>query len=64
MVKQIERWKLTKKTDQNHKIYVRSFLGAKVKCIKDCVKPCIRENNPDHVILHVGSNERNSELLP
>ena len=64
MVKHIEGWKLTKKTDKNHKIYVRSFPGAKVKCMKDYVKPCIRENDPDHVILHVGTNKLNSEFLP
>ena len=64
MVKHIEGWKLTKKTDKNHKIYVRSFPGAKVKCMKNYVKACIRENDPDHVILHVGTNELNSELLP
>ena len=64
MVKHIEGWKLTKKTDKNHKIYVRSFPGAKVKFMKDYAKPCIRENDPDHVILHVGTNELNSELLP
>ena len=64
MVKHIEGWKLTKKIDKNHKIYVRSFPGAKVKCMKDYVKPCIRESDPDHVILHVGTNEPNSELLP
>ena len=34
MVKHIEGWKLTKKTDKNHKIYVRSFPGAKVKCVR------------------------------
>ena len=32
--------------------------------MKDNAKPCIRENDPDHVILHVGTNEQNSELLP
>ena len=32
--------------------------------MKDSAKPCIRENDPDHVILHVGTNEPNSELLP
>ena len=64
MVKHIEGWKLTKNTDKNHKIYVRSFAGAKVKCMKGYAKPCIRENDPDHVILHVATNELNSELLP
>ena len=64
MVKHIEGWKLTKKTDKNHKIYVRSFPGAKVKCMKDYAKPCTRENDPDHTYIHVGTNELNSELLP
>ena len=35
MVKHIEGWKLTRKTDKNHNIYVSSFPGAKVKCMKD-----------------------------
>ena len=48
----------------NQKVYVRSFSGAEVKCMKDYVKPCIRENDPDHVILHVGTNKMNSELPP
>ena len=29
--------------DKNHNVYVRSFSGAKVKCMKDYVKPSIRE---------------------
>ena len=64
MVKHVEGWKLKKSIDQNHNVYVRSFSGAKVKCMKDYVKPCIREKNPDYVIFHVGTNELNSELPP
>ena len=64
MVKHVEGWKLRKSIDQNHNVYVRSFSGAKVKCMKDYVKPCIREKNPDYVIFHVGTNELNSELPP
>ena len=30
----------------------------------DYVKPCIRENNPEYIILHVGTNELNSVLTP
>ena len=44
-------------------VYVRSFPGAKVKCIKDYVKPCIRENNPEYEILHARTNELNSERI-
>ena len=32
--------------------------------MKDYAKACIRENDPDHAILHVGTNELNSELVP
>ena len=64
MVKHVEGWKLKKSIDQNHNVYVRSFSGAKVKCMKDYVKPCIREKNPDYVNFHVGKNELNSELAP
>ena len=46
----------------NHNVYVRSFLGEEFKCMKNYVKPCIRENNPEYVILHVETNELNSEL--
>ena len=64
MVKHVEGWKLRKSIDKNHDVYVRSFSWAKVKCMKDYVKPCIREKNPDNVIFHVGTNELNSELPP
>ena len=64
MVKHVEGWKLMKSIDKNHNVYVRNFSGAKVKCMKDYVKPCIREKNPDYVIFHVGTNELNSELPP
>ena len=61
MVKHVEGWKLSKNVDSKHKVYVRSFPTSKAKCTKDYVIPCIRENNPDHVIIHVGTNELVSE---
>ena len=51
MVKHVEGWKLSKTVDRKHKVYVRRFSSAKVKYVKDYVKLCIRENNPDHVII-------------
>ena len=41
-------------------IKVRSFSGAKVSCMYDHVKPTIREFNPNHIILDVGTNELKS----
>ena len=32
--------------------------------MKDYLKPSIRENNPDHIIFHVGTNDVPSEKTP
>ena len=61
MVKDVEEWELSKDADIKHEVYVIIFSSAKVKCIIDYVKPCINENNPDHAIIHVGTNELDSE---
>ena len=45
-----------KRIDNKRMVYVRQFSGSKVDCMKDYMKPCIRENNPDHLIFHVGTN--------
>ena len=60
VVKDVERWKFKNSLGNYHIVYVRGFPGAKVKCMKYYVKPCIRENNPENVILHVGTKELNS----
>lgn len=54
LVKEVEGWK---------KVYKRPFSKAKLKCMKDYVKPCFRKNDPDQVILHLGHSELNSEIL-
>ena len=61
MVKHINGWDLSAKLDHYHNIYVWSFPGAKVRSMKDYTKPCTREENPDHIILHVGTNDLISE---
>ena len=63
IVKHIQGWEITKKLDDKQKVYVRQFSGSKVSCMKDYVKPPIRENNLDH-ILHVGTNDVPSEKTP
>ena len=50
--------KLQKKLD-NWKVYVKSFSGAKVKCMEDCVQPTIR-TNLDHIVIHIGTNDLSS----
>ena len=57
MVKHIQGWDITKNLENKHKVYTRQFAGSKVICMNDYVKPCIRENNPNHIIFHVGKND-------
>ena len=40
---------------------MRSFSGAKISCIKDHVKPTLRNINPNHIILHAGTNDLRTE---
>ena len=42
-------------------IKVRSFSGAKVGCIVDHVKPSLRDDKSDHVILRTGTNDLHTE---
>ena len=34
-----------------------------MKCLKDYFKPSLQENNPNHVSLHVGTNDLVSENI-
>ena len=61
MIKHLKGWDISAKLKQRHSIYVQRFTGAKVSSMKDYAKSCIREDNPDHIILHVGTNELSSE---
>ena len=47
----------------NHKclVKVRPFNSAKVRCMHDHVKPTVRDFDPDHIILHCGTNDLNSD---
>ena len=57
IVKHIQGWDITKKLENKHNVYIRQFAGSKVICMNGYVKPCIRENKPDHTIFHVGTND-------
>ena len=62
MLKHINGWEISQKLD-NCKVYVEPYRGATVRCLKDHVKPAKRKN-PDHCILHVGTNDLDSETSP
>ena len=57
MVKHVQGWDITKKLENKHKVYIRQFAGSKVICMNDYIKLCICDNNPDHIMFHVGTND-------
>ena len=40
---------------------MRSFSGAKISCMTDHVKATLRDINPDHIVLHAGTNDLRTE---
>ena len=52
-------YEITKKLDIC-KVYVKSFSGAKKKCMEDYAQPTLR-TNPDHIVILVGTNDLSSK---
>ena len=50
-------------TNTNHMclVKVRLFNSAKVRCMYDHAKSTVRDFDPDHIILHCGTNDLNSD---
>ena len=61
IVKKLNGYLLTRKIKHKHLVKVRSFSGAKISCMTDHVKPTLRDINPDHIILHAGTNDLRTE---
>ena len=61
MVKKLNGFLLTRKLNHKCLVKVRPFSSAKVRCMHDHVKPSVRDFNPDHIILHCGTNDLSSE---
>ena len=60
MIRHLNGWDMSKKAHKSEcKLYVKSFPGGKTSCMKDYVKPSLR-STPNHFILHVGTNDLNS----
>ena len=55
MIKKLNGYFLTKKV--RHKYLIK----VKVSCIVDHVKPTLRDDKPDHIILHAGTNDLRTE---
>ena len=64
MLKYVDGFDISKKIRQKFKVRVRPFKTAKVRCLVDHVKPAIREENPDHIILHIGTNDIPTDQTP
>lgn len=58
IVKNLNSWEMSSNL-KNCKVKVMSFSGATIECMQDYMKPSIRDN-PNHFILHVGTNNLNS----
>ena len=61
MVKKLNLYLLTKKFRHKFLVIFRPFTGAKVSCMVEHVKPTIRDDKPNHVILHTGTNDLRSD---
>ena len=61
MVKKLNGYLLTKKVSHKFLVKIRPFSDVKVSCMVDHVKPTIRGDKPDYVILHTGTNGLHSE---
>ena len=62
MIKHANGFETLKKLE-NCKVLVGSFSGSKVRCMKDHMKPSVREK-PDYIMLHIRTNDLNSDREP
>ena len=59
VIKHVNDYVIERKLDKC-KVFVKIFSGAKLRCLKDHMKPYLCEN-PDHFDLHTGINDLNSD---
>lgn len=60
IVNKLNNYLLTKKVRHNYLVKVWPFSGAKVNYMADHVKPTLRGDKPNHIILHTGTNDLRS----
>ena len=63
MVKHLSGYEILQKLPCKPKVYVCNFPGAETMCMKNYLKPSLREN-PDSLIFHMEANDPNSEQSP
>ena len=64
MVKKVNGFELSKSVKYKYSVRVRFHPSAKTSCINDHVKPVIRNQEADHIILHTGTNDLSSDKTP
>ena len=60
MIKNIKPYKMRQGMETNDKVHIKSFPGASVGCMVDCVKPSLKYNS-DTFLLHCETNDLRSE---
>ena len=63
MIKKVFGDKLSRQLDNKHHVVVRSFGGAKTRCMEDYIKPTVKLA-PKQIILHCGTNNLRSNEDP
>ena len=48
---------------ENCKVFLKSFSGAKLRCMEDYIQPTLKET-PSNVMLHVGTNDVTTKQDP
>ena len=61
MVKKLNVFLLTKKLNHKCLVTARTFNSTKVRVMHDHTRPTVRDFNPDHIILHCGTNHLNAD---
>ena len=64
MVKDVNGCELSKSIKHKFSVRVRFHPSAKTNCINDHVKPDIRNQESDRIILHAGTNDLSSDKTP
>ena len=54
---------MSKRVKSDCNVFVKSFSGETAQCMEDYIKPSLR-TNPNHVIIHVGTNDLASDKTP
>ena len=61
IIKKLNGFLLTRNLNHKCLAKVRPFNSTKVRCMHDHAKPTVRDFDLDHIILHCGTNNLNSD---